>query len=143
MVILKPFCLMIKSFILAWKKPFDFKGKTSRKDFWLYELATILLFIVINFVQNISINFSYAFIESGSLLLLSEIFAVVAQTISLVSFLFTLGSLITGISISVRRLRDISKKWTWIFIQLIPILGNIYFYLYLMTRPSKYNQDIN
>ena len=130
---------MIRSFILAWKKPFDFRSKTSRRDFWFYELATIVLFLVINVLQNIITNLQYAFIESASLI--SEIFAVVGQTISILSFLFTLGSLIIGISISVRRLRDISKKWTWIFIQLIPILGNLYFYLYLMTRPS--NKVIN
>ena len=108
---------MIRSFILAWKKPFDFRSKTSRRDFWFYELATIILFLVINVLQNIITNLQYAFIESASLI--PEIFAVVGQTISILSFLFTLGSLIIGISISVRRLRDISKKWTWIFIQLI------------------------
>ena len=87
---------MIRSFVLAWKKPFDFRSKTSRKDFWFYELATIILFLVISVLQNIITNLQYAFIESASLI--SEIFAVVGQTISILSFLFTLGSLIIGIS---------------------------------------------
>ena len=76
----------------------------------------------------------YAFFDTDYSFL-NTIFAVISQTISIVSILYSLGNLIVVLSIWVRRLNDISKKWTWIFIQIIPILGSIYF-IYLMCQPS-------
>ena len=130
---------MIQSFLLAWKNAFVFKGKTSRKDFWFYQLASIILSITLNITQNLFVNLQYASLPSDSLVndfsLLSVIFAVLSQTILIISFFYLLGSLIVSLSIQVRRLNDISKKWVWIFIQIIPILGSIYF-IYLMCQPS-------
>ena len=130
---------MIQSFLLAWKNAFVFKGKTSRKDFWFFQLASFILFLILNIAQNLLVNLQYAFLPSDSVVsdfsLLSEIFAVIGQIISIVSFFYILGNFIVGLSISVRRLNDISKKWAWIFIQIIPILGSIYF-IYLMCQPS-------
>ena len=125
---------MIQSFLLAWKNAFVFKGKTSRKDFWFFQLASFILFLILNIAQNLLVNLQYVFFTSDYSLL-STIFAVIGQTISLVSFFYILGNFIVGLSISVRRLNDISKKWAWIFIQIIPILGSIYF-IYLMCQPS-------
>ena len=130
---------MIQSFLLAWKNAFVFKGKTSRKDFWFYQVASIILSITLNITQNLFVNLQYASLPSDSLVndfsLLSVIFAAFSQIILIISFFYLLGSLIVGLSIQVRRLNDISKKWVWIFIQIIPILGSIYF-IYLMCQPS-------
>ena len=130
---------MIQSFLLAWKNAFVFTGRTSRKDFWFYQLASIILSITLNITQNLLTNLQYASLPSDSLVndfsLLSVIFAVFSQIILIISFFYLLGSLIVGLSIQVRRLNDISKKWVWIFIQIIPILGSIY-YIYLMSQPS-------
>ena len=125
---------MIQSFLLAWKNAFVFKGKTSRKDFWFFQLASFILFLILNIAQNLLVNLQYVSLASDYSLL-STIFAVISQTISIVSFFYILGNFIVGLSISVRRLNDISKKWAWIFIQIIPILGSIYF-IYLMCQPS-------
>ena len=130
---------MIKPFIFAWRKAFDFKGKTSRRDFWLYQLATFLLSLLINILENLATNIQYALLPAEDVYEYSifvDIFAVVGQLLSIISWLFLLGSFVVGISISIRRLRDISKNWTWIFINLIPIFGQIYFYIYFMTRPT-------
>ena len=125
---------MIQSFLLAWKNAFVFKGKTSRKDFWFFQLASFILFLILNIAKNLLVNLQYAFL-TRDYSPLSTIFAVIGQTISIVSFFYILGNFIVGLSISVRRLNDISKKWAWIFIQIIPILGSIYF-IYLMCQPS-------
>ena len=122
---------MIQSFLLAWKNAFVFKGKTSRKDFWFYILANTILSITLSITQNLFENLAYTL----PLSLISEIFLFLSQTIQIISFFYLLGSLIVSLSIQVRRLNDISKKWVWIFIQIIPILGLIYF-LYLMCQPA-------
>ncbi len=132
---------MIKSFISAWKRAFDFKGKTSRKDFWFYQLVSTVLFVVLNVTQNLVTNLQYASIygEYESSGILAEIFAIIGQTISIITFFLLLGSILVQLSIRVRRLRDISRKWTWMFIHLIPVLGILFFELYFMTRPSRVN----
>jgi len=122
---------MIQSFLLAWKNAFVFKGKTSRKDFWFFILANTILSIILSITQNLFENLAYTL----PLSLVSEIFLFLSQTIQIISFFYLLGSLIVSLSIQVRRLNDISKKWVWIFIQIIPILGSIYF-IYLMCQPS-------
>ena len=122
---------MIQSFLLAWKNAFVFKGKTSRKDFWFYILANAILSITLRITQNLFENLTYTLSST----LISEIFLFLSQIIQIISFFYLLGSLIVSLSIQVRRLNDISKKWVWIFIQIIPILGSIYF-IYLMCQPS-------
>ena len=122
---------MIQSFLLAWKNAFNFKGKTSRKDFWFYILANAILSITLRITQNLFENLTYTLSST----LVSEIFLFLSQIIQIIAFFYFLGSLIVSTSIQVRRLNDISKKWVWIFIQIIPILGSIYF-IYLMCQPS-------
>ena len=123
---------MIQSFLLAWKNAFVFQGKTSRKDFWFFQLASFILYLILKIAQNFFDNFAYSILFMDSL---RTIFAVLSHTIAIVSFLYIFGNFIVGLSISIRRLNDISKKWVWIFIQIIPILGSIYF-IYLMCQPS-------
>ena len=122
---------MIQSFLLAWKNAFVLKGKTSRKDFWFYILANAILSITLRITQNLFENLTYTLSST----LISEIFLFLSQIIQIIAFFYLLGSLIVSLSIQVRRLNDISKKWVWIFIQIIPILGSIYF-IYLMCQPS-------
>ena len=130
---------MIQSFLSAWKNAFVFKGKTSRKDFWFYQLAIIILSTILNITQSLVVNLQYAFLSSESVVydasLLSGIFAIISQLITIISVFFGLGVLIVSVSIQVRRLNDIAKKWIWIFIPIVPIFGLIYF-IYLMCQPS-------
>ena len=123
---------MIQSFLLAWKNAFVFKGKTSRKDFWFFQLASFILYLILKIAQNLFDDFASSILFMDSL---GTIFAVLSHTIAIVSFLYIFGNFIVDLSISIRRLNDISKKWVWIFIQIIPILGSIY-YIYLMCQPS-------
>ena len=113
---------MINYYKDAWKKAFEFKGVANRKEYWFFVLANILVTIIINLIIGI-----FNFLGIG---LLSQpnnrsIFPV-----------FVLRNLIVNISISVRRLRDLGKRWGWIFIQLIPFLGFLYF-MFLMSLPTK------
>ena len=45
-----------------------------------------------------------------------------------------LALIIPSISISVRRLRDMGKKWPWLFINLIPIIGSIWYIVLVCSR---------
>ena len=59
---------MVKSFISAWKKAFDFKGKSSRKDFWLYQLATFFISLLISFFENLVTNIQFSLIQDADVM---------------------------------------------------------------------------
>ena len=50
--------------------------------------------------------------------------------------LYALAVLIPGLSITVRRLNDAGKHWGWMFINLIPLVGQIIFII-MLCKPSK------
>ena len=133
---------MFLSFSLAWQKAFDFKGKTTRRDFWLYQLVDFVLVISLVICRAVLINLTYfamPFDRSQSTLNF-QILSIINSTFSICYLLFILGNLIVEFSIIVRRLRDASIHWLWIFINVIPFFGNLYF-LYLLCQPSKISKS--
>lgn len=50
-------------------------------------------------------------------------------------WLYTLASLVVGVPLAVRRLRDAGKAWQWLFIALIPIIGSFWL-IVLYCQPS-------
>ena len=113
---------MISAYKTFWTKAFDFKGRSTRSEYWWAYLAN---FIII-FLLAIFVGISVAINETLGLFL------------NLIYILFTLGQFIPSISICIRRVRDMGKGWQWIFINLIPIVGAIW-YIVLLCQPSLPN----
>ena len=81
----------LKYFYLGFKKAFDFKGITSRKEFGYFFLFDILFFLFLIFID--AVIFGYSFFSSiGSVL-----------------------GIIPRLSIGIRRLRDAGKSVWWFF----------------------------
>ena len=55
--------------------------------------------------------------------------------------LFSLATLVPGLAICVRRLRDAGYKWTWIFISLVPVVG-VFILIYMLCKPSANSKII-
>ena len=110
---------MINSYKRFWTKAFDFKGRSTRNEYWLAVLA--------NFLINLLILIIF-----GVLTLINENLGLI---IYFIYFFYNLGQFIPSISICIRRVRDMGKGWQWIFINLIPIIGNIWFFV-LLCQPS-------
>ena len=125
----------MKSYFAAWRKSFDFKGRSTRKDYWIFFLIDTILFPIIfvflNLVQSLLIKFS---IYSGWY----EIPIIAEQLIGILSFLLipiALGHTWTLLPLTVRRIRDVGMKWQWIFFVSIPFIGFL-FVLIFLTRTS-------
>ena len=108
---------MINSYKTFWTKAFDFKGRSTRSQFWLAYLANILIYFL--FIILIGISG-----ESENPGLFFSIYN-----------LYILATIIPNLSITIRRVRDMGKGWQWIFINLIPIAGAIWF-LVILCQPS-------
>ena len=60
--------------------------------------------------------------------------------IQLIVSLYSLALLIPMIAVTVRRLRDAGKKWGWIFISLVPLVGWIILIVMLCKASIEENE---
>ena len=95
---------LTNSVISCFNKYFDFETRSSRKEFWYWQLFRILMFLSITFIESLGL--------SGILFISNFIF------------------LIPEIAVSIRRLHDINKSGWWILLTLtiIGIIPLTYFY---------------
>lgn len=98
----------------GFKRYFDFKDRSARYEFWYWTLFSFVL----NFIASL---------VDGSL---------VAGGSGLASSIVSLGLLIPGIAVAVRRMHDIGRTGWWVLINFIPILGNAVF-IYFAVQPSE------
>ena len=109
---------MIDAYKHFWTKAFDFKGVSTRSQFWWSYLATTVIYFVLTIATGIA----------------GYIWDVLGVLVGLILLLYGLGIIIPSISICIRRTNDAGKPWPWIFISLVPF-GGIY-YIYLLCQPS-------
>ena len=95
---------LTNSVISCFNKYFDFETRSSRKEFWYWQLFRILMFLSITYLESLGL--------SGLLFISNFIF------------------LIPEIAVSIRRLHDINKSGWWILltITIIGIIPLTYFY---------------
>ena len=129
---------MFKSYFTAWKKAFKFQGRSTRKDYWFFQLISFLitlLFLLLNVIQNVLITYS---LSSDN-----DFFPILSEFITILSFIASiiiLGSIWVALPLNIRRIRDVGMKWQWIFLVLIPYIG-IIFILIFLTRTSVIDMD--
>ena len=124
---------MFKSYLTAWKKAFKFQGRSTRKDYWFFQLISFLitlLFLLLNVIQNVLITYSFSFDN--------DFFQILSDSITILSFIpaiIILGSIWVALPLTIRRIRDVGMKWQWIFFVSIPFIGFL-FVLIFLTRTS-------
>ena len=113
---------MISAYKTFWTKAFDFKGRSTRSEYWWAYLANIIVYILLAIFVGIT----------------SSINETIGLLFYLIFILYGLGQVIPSLSICIRRVRDMGKGWQWIFINLIPIVGAIWYFV-LLCQPSLPN----
>ena len=113
---------MIDSYKIFWSKAFDFTGRSTRSEYWWAYLANIIVYVLLAILVGITVSIN----ETLGILF------------NLIYILYALGQIIPSLSICIRRVRDMGKGWQWIFINLIPIVGAIW-YIVLLCQPSLPN----
>ena len=112
----------VEAFTTAWRKSFTYGGKATRAEYWWFYL--------INFIAIFGVYVLMALAAANFLVDIEGL-----QFVFSLLLIYVLASAFPNLSIVVRRLRDIGKKWTWIFISLVPFIGGIWF-IVLMCQPS-------
>ena len=122
---------MLKSYLSAWKKPFDFKGKSTRKEYWQF---LILNAIILGFLVLIGVLVGAAAAYSFPV--------AISTTLYLIGLLLIFGSFWIALPLTVRRIRDVGMSWKWIFFVSLPYIGGV-FVLIFLTRSSMVIIDGN
>ena len=97
----------------------QFQGRANRAEFWQYALVYFVVAVVFMLLISLFANVS----------MLRMIFMILYV-------IFMLAVLVPTLAVSVRRMHDIGKAGGWIFINLIPFIGGIW-YLILAIKESE------
>lgn len=92
-----------------WK---DFSGRARRREYWMYMLFLSICSIIIGIIGSI------------------------AGIPTILSFIFTLVTILPSIAVNVRRMHDIGKSGYWLFICFIPLIGSLWF-LFLAVQDGQ------
>lgn len=93
-----------------------FSGRASRSEFWFWTLGLAIAQVIIGMVLKMI----------GASLEITQV----------VSGLFTLAVILPNLGVAVRRLHDTGRAGGWIFINLIPFVGQILYIIWL-CQPSQ------
>jgi uncharacterized membrane protein YhaH (DUF805 family) len=102
------------------KHYFDFSGRASRQEYWMFVLFYIIVSIVVSMIAT-------------------------ATEIYFLETIFALALLLPALGISVRRLHDVNKSGWWVLLGLIPILGFIILLTFYIQKgdpgPNQYGDN--
>ena len=111
---------MVENYFTVLKKYAVFRGRSNRKEFWLFVLVNIIIFIIFGILTKIPILkvlFWIAFI------------------------LFGLAVLIPSIALGIRRLHDINYSGWLMLLCLIPVVNVIVVFLLCVIEGNQYDNQ--
>lgn len=121
----------MKYFILAIKKAFDFRSRSSRPEYWYFVLFNIIFAIVAVILDNVLGTTIKIDIGTGE----------VPLPYGYIYFLYLLALIIPGFAAGVRRLHDVGKSGWMMLLAFIPIIGGIWLLvLFLMESAPGDNK---
>ena len=96
----------MKWYLRALKKYAVFSGRSSRKEYWMFELwntlITFFFFIIFTVIVNANRDLS---------------------ALALLPVLYPLATIVPSLAETVRRLHDTNRDGYWFFIGLVPLIG--------------------
>lgn len=117
---------------LFFTRYFDFRGRSRRKEYWYPVLFNTLVYMALNIL---SIIFIVLAARSNS----GNVFAAISLILSIVVLIYAIAIIIPSIAVQVRRLHDIGKSGWYILVSVIPIIGGIMMFIWMVTdsEPSE------
>lgn len=104
-------------YLLAFRKFAEFKGRSPRKEYWMFTLFNLLIALGLGMLAGLVGG------KGGGLT-------------DVVSGLYTLVVFVPSLALSVRRLHDTGKSGWWMLITLIPLVGPLIM-LFFMAKDSQ------
>ncbi len=125
---------MIEAYKKFWKGYVDFTGRSTRSDYWFAYLAHVLIFFAYYLLDAV---FERMVSATGSM----DVFTI-SVILLLIFFAYGIATVLPGLAITVRRLRDAGYNWPYIIIPLIPFVG-IFILIFLLCQPTEVEVPLN
>ena len=125
---------MIEAYKKIWKGYVDFTGRSTSSDYWFTFSAHVLIFFAYLLLDAV---FERMVSATG----LMDVFTI-SVILLLIFFAYGIATVLPGLAITVRRLRDAGYNWPYIFIPLIPFVG-IFIFIFLLCQPTKVEVPFN
>jgi len=103
----------MKWYLTVLRKYAVFAGRAQRKEYWMFVLTSVVVVLVLGFV-NVAIG----------------------ADVPALPLFYTLAVVLPGLAVTVRRLHDIDRDGWWLLTFLVPIVGTIVF-LRFMATPGR------
>lgn len=100
----------------TYRRCFDFSGRSRRRTFWLFFLFAVLCALLLQLVDT-------AF---G--------LRVMSGRVGVLEALFGLVTIVPALALKVRRLHDTGRSGWWILLQLVPLLGSLIVFVFLLQK---------
>ena len=111
----------------ALKQYVGFHGRASRQEYWYFSTISFIISALLGLVDG---SIVAAASDTG---IVREIFIPTAP--GLLRNIYTLGVLLPTYAVLVRRLHDTDRSAGWFFINLLPLIGSLFF-LWFMVEDS-------
>jgi len=128
--------------LMPLKRFFDFSGRSRRKEFWLWILFVIIVYVVAG-ILDVQLGLGGA-ATSSSEFGDGGVSASANFSGGVLTLVWMLITLIPNLSVSVRRLHDVDKSGWFILLGLIPLVGLYLIYLYVQPGtpgPNRFGPD--
>lgn len=109
----------MRSMLLAFHRYAEFSGRSSRREYWMFQLLLVLCVLVLQ-----------GFIALARVTANATLVAVAELLVGLL----IVGTLLPGLSVTVRRLHDFDRPGWYVLVALIPILGPPMLLLSMLAR---------
>lgn len=123
---------MFRAYKKYWVGYVDFKGRSSRSDYWLVVLANTIVTIILFSILIVVIVFDSP----------DSPYHVILTLLYLLVMTYFPASFIPSIALQVRRLRDAGYHWALIFLRFAFVIGGIVL-LILFCQPTKVEYPFN
>lgn len=117
----------------------DFEGRSSRMEYWMFYLFTLILGMVVAVVILAIALLLYAMNFSESAM------GMVLVPVYLILFVGSMALIVPTIAVAVRRFHDQDKSGWMILLSLIPLIGGIIFLVFMCLEgthgPNRFGPD--
>jgi uncharacterized membrane protein YhaH (DUF805 family) len=129
---------MMDSMLLPLRRYFEFTGRSSRREFWLFLLFIVVAMFVLGLLDAAlglggSVDRSVTRWDYG-------FSAQYGQHGGLLTGLFALAMIIPFFAVSVRRLHDSNHSGWWLLMGLMPLVGVIVLFVFYV-QPSQSGEN--
>ena len=105
---------------LPLKRYAEFTGRSRRKEYWMFVLLSIGIYIVASILDRIA-----------------GMNGMIAGTYGPITTLVALGLLVPSLAVSIRRLHDSDRSGWWLLLGLVPMVGEIIVLVFMALEGTR------